>query len=191
MPPRIWHWDLQVNIFVVLYFLKVSQHLQCAGQRVTCYPAVPFFITDEKDLATCVTGLYASGRAHRPCNLCDLDFGNNADITQKGPQRQITQLKQVVALALTFVHNYTFNVFFQLLAQYSGPGKKMPKSISKQYSLHPEPNPIFDLPGFNACKNPSCRMHACDHGVFKRLLDMVLELVGKQRAEIKRTFDER
>ena len=191
MPPKIWHWDLQVNIFVLLYFLKVSQHLQCAGQRVTCYPAVPFFITDEKDLATCVTGLYASGRAHRPCNLCDLDFGNNADITQKGPQRQITQLKQVVALALTFVHNYTFNVFFQLLAQYSGPGKKMPKSISKQYSLHPEPNPIFDLPGFNTYKNPSCRMHACDHGVFKRLLDMVLELVGKQRAEIKRTFDER
>ena len=124
LPPRILHWDLQVHILVLVYNLKLSQHLQFSGQRVTCYPAVPFFITDEKDLATCVTGLYASGRAHRPCNLCDLDFGNNADITQKGPQRQITQLKQVFSLQLTFINNYV--LFFVVTAACSvlGPWQK-------------------------------------------------------------------
>jgi hypothetical protein len=102
-----------------------------------------------------------------------------------------TNSSRFLRKVFTCTLNHTLIAFLQLLAQYSGPGKKMPKSISKQYSLHPEPNPILDLPGFNATKNPSCRMHACDHGVFKRLLDMILELVGKQRAEIKRTFDER
>jgi hypothetical protein len=56
---------------------------------------VPFFVTDEKDLSLCVTALYASGKASRPCNLCDLCFSNNADITQIGAQRSLSHWKMV------------------------------------------------------------------------------------------------
>ena len=34
-------------------------------------------------------------------------------------------------------------------------------------------------------------MHACDHGTFKRILDLVVGVVGKQKAEVKRDFDDR
>ena len=34
-------------------------------------------------------------------------------------------------------------------------------------------------------------MHACDHGTFKRILDLVVGVVGKQKAQVKREFDDR
>jgi hypothetical protein len=80
----------------------------------------------------------------------------------------------------------------QLFTQQNSNGvRKIPKKVSKDWSVHPEWNPLLDLPGFDPCKNPSCRMHACDHGTFKRILDLVVGVVGKQKAEVKRDFDDR
>ena len=57
--------------------------------------------------------------------------------------------------------------------------------------MHPERNPLWDLPGFNPCKNPSCRMHACDHGTFKRILDLITAVISSRSSTIKRLFDDR
>ena len=37
---------------------------------------------------------------------------------------------------------------------------------------------LFYLPGFDPCKNPSCRMHACDQGIFKKLLSLIVDHEG-------------
>ena len=66
-----------------------------SGQRKLCYPRVPFFVTDEKDLTSCVTGMYGSSKANRPCNLCTLIFKGAADITEKGPRRMLAEMLQV------------------------------------------------------------------------------------------------
>ena len=68
-----------------------------SGQRKLCYPRIPFFVTDEKDLTSCVTGMYGSSKANRPCNLCTLCFKGAADITQKGPRRMLAEMLQVKA----------------------------------------------------------------------------------------------
>ena len=162
-----------------------------AGRRIECFPRVPFFVTDEKDLSLCVTALYASGKASRPCNLCDLCFSNNADITQIGAQRSLSHWKEVRNTVVVVLLSRTRHICQLFTQQNSNGVRKIPKKVSKDWSVHPEWNPLLDLPGFDPCKNPSCRMHACDHGTFKRILDLVVGVVGKQKAEVKRDFDDR
>ena len=55
---------------------------------------VPFFITDEKDLAGCVTGMFASSACRRPCNCCILDFFEEP-IYKIGPPRQLDEMRKV------------------------------------------------------------------------------------------------
>ena len=55
---------------------------------------VPFVICDEKDLASCVTGMYASSNARRPCNICICDF-NNQSIFDLGSLRSLKHMSQV------------------------------------------------------------------------------------------------
>ena len=55
---------------------------------------VPFFITDEKDLAGCITGMYASSQCRRPCNCCNLDFFED-NIANVGTPRDLNLMRQV------------------------------------------------------------------------------------------------
>ena len=41
---------------------------------------------------------------------------------------------------------------------------------SKEFSVHPEYNHLYDVPGLNVFRNPSCRAHATDLGIFKKIL---------------------
>jgi len=75
--------------------------------------------------------------------------------------------------------------------QHADAGQKIPKKLCQEWSVHPEPNPLWDLPGFNPCRNPSCRMHACDHGTFKRILDLTTAVISSRPSAIKRQFDDR
>ena len=61
----------------------------------------------------------------------------------------------------------------------------------KEISFHPEQNALFFLPGYDPMKNPSCRMHACDQGIFKKLLQMIIEHVKSQGQAIVRDFENR
>jgi hypothetical protein len=70
-------------------------------------------------------------------------------------------------------------------------GKPAAKTVCREWSIHPEDNDLFRLPGFDPFKNPSCRMHATDHGIFKRLLDLSIFIISRQKANIKREFDDR
>ena len=62
-------------------------NLDCQGQRRLCHVRVPFFIADEKDLASCITGMYASGQANRPCNVCESVF--KSSILESGSLRDL------------------------------------------------------------------------------------------------------
>jgi len=70
-------------------------------------------------------------------------------------------------------------------------GRPLTLAISKEWSIHPEINRLFDLPGFDPFTNPSCRMHACDHGILVKVLDMVIKLITIKGATTKREFDNR
>ena len=61
----------------------------------------------------------------------------------------------------------------------------------KFWSLHPEHNPIFWIAGLDLFKNPSCLMHAVDHGVFVRLLASVIEFVSSFGSQVIQEFEER
>ena len=61
----------------------------------------------------------------------------------------------------------------------------------KEHSIHPEMNMLFYLPGFDPCKNPSCRMHACDQGIFKKLLSLIVEHLKTERVAVVREFERR
>jgi len=63
------------------------------------------------------------------------------------------------------------------------------KQKSKELSIHPELNSFFDVPGMNPFFNPPCRMHSTDHGIFVKLLDLVKEVVKKERKSAE--FDKR
>ena len=77
------------------------------------------------------------------------------------------------------------------MREYAEAGRKIPRKLCKEWSVHSEPNPLWNLPGFNPCKNPSCRMHACDHGTFKRILDLTTAVISSRSSAIKRQFDDR
>jgi len=148
---------------------------------------VPYFVTDEKDLTSCVTGMFSSGKAYRPCNLCTLLFKGNADITLAGPRRTVADMKEVSG---TLTERHAYHAWMTQKMSNTG-GRPPTKAVCREWSIHPEVNPIFNLPGFDPFRNPSCRMHACDHGIFKRLLDLCTTLISKQPAHIKREFDDR
>ena len=61
----------------------------------------------------------------------------------------------------------------------------------RDISFHPEPNALFHLPGYNPCRNPSCRMHACDQGIFKKLLDMVTQQIKLESTSVRTEFENR
>ena len=61
----------------------------------------------------------------------------------------------------------------------------------KEISFHPEENALFFLPGYDPTKNPSCRMHACDQGIFKKLLQMIIDHVKAQGQVVIREFENR
>ena len=55
---------------------------------------VPFFITDEKELASGITGMYASSQCRRPCNCCTLDFFEE-NISKIGAPRDLAVMREV------------------------------------------------------------------------------------------------
>ena len=68
----------------------------------------------------------------------------------------------------------------------------MTSSESRDYSIHPEHNKMFYLPGYNPCNNPSCRMHSCDQGIFKQLFAMIRDhVMSLGRIAIVREFESR
>ena len=58
---------------------------------------VPFFITDEKELAGGITGMFASSQCRRPCNCCSLDFFEE-NITNLGAPRDLNFMREVLLL---------------------------------------------------------------------------------------------
>jgi hypothetical protein len=153
-----------------------------------CYPRVPFFVTDEKDLTSCVTGMFSSGKANRPCNLCTHVFKGSSDIGAQGPLRTVHDMIEVSSCQTRYINAIIISLLQKL---WSDGGRAPTKALCREWSIHPEPNPIFKLPGFDPFRNPSCRMHACDHGIFKRVLDLCTTLLSKHPAHIKREFDDR
>jgi hypothetical protein len=67
----------------------------------------------------------------------------------------------------------------------------MNEATCKDISFHPEQNALFFLPGYDPMKNPSCRMHACDQGIFKKLFQMIIEHVKAQGVVVLREFENR
>ena len=61
--------------------------------RYNCHVRVPFFITDEMDLAKTITGMFASSQGKRPCNICDCLF--SSDVTVLGNLRDYIKLREV------------------------------------------------------------------------------------------------
>ena len=125
----------------------------------------------QTDLATCVY----------------LIFKGAADITQKGPRRMLAEMLQVKASQ----YNSEIVPRIQFSCSSDLTGNLAAKTVCREWSIHPEDNDFFRLPGFDPFKNPSCRMHATDHGIFKRLLDLSIFIISRQKANIKREFDDR
>ena len=65
---------------------------------------VPFFITDEKELASGITGMFASSQCRRPCNCCILDFFED-NISKLGPPRDLLLMRQV-----SYIHPLNINI---------------------------------------------------------------------------------
>jgi hypothetical protein len=61
--------------------------------------------------------------------------------------------------------------------------------LSKNLSIYIIPNPLLNIPGFNVFTNPPCRMHSCDHGIFKKLLELVIQYAKRKRKGVH--FDKR
>ena len=68
-------------------------HKSHKGIRYNCHVRVPFFITDEMDLAKTITGMFASSQGKRPCNICDCLF--SSDVTVLGNLRDYIKLREV------------------------------------------------------------------------------------------------
>ena len=68
---------------------------------------------------------------------------------------------------------------------------KMTDELYRDLPFHPEPNALFNLPGYDPCRNPSCRMHATDQGLFKKIMDMVIQQVKLESATIRTAFENR
>ena len=62
---------------------------------------------------------------------------------------------------------------------------------SKEFSVHPEYNHLYDVPGLNVFRNPSCRAHATDLGIFKKNFEMVVLKITSIGSNISREFEER
>jgi len=142
---------------------------------------VPFIICDEKDLASCVTGMYASSNTRRPCNVCTCDF-NNQSIVDLGDERSLKHMSQVRTLSGCAISPYLLH---KLLSN-----KPTIKKL-KKWSIHPEPNALFTVPGLNVFRTPSCMLHSLDHGIFVRLLDMTCAFVEKSEPAIRHDFEAR
>ena len=63
------------------------------------------------------------------------------------------------------------------------------KALCNEYSMHPEYTWTYDLPGYDPCMNPCCRLHQADHGVFVRLFDLIK--MGVKAENKQYLFDER
>jgi hypothetical protein len=64
-------------------------------------------------------------------------------------------------------------------------------ATSKDFSIHPEYNALFDVPGLNVFRNPSCRAHSTDLGIFKKIFEMLVSKLISSGQEVSRTFEER
>ena len=58
------------------------------------HPRLAFIITDEKDLAGCVTGMFSGPSCRRPCSMCLLDFTEES-LTQVGEVRTLEFMRRV------------------------------------------------------------------------------------------------
>ena len=103
------------------------------------YVRVPFVICDEKDLASCVTGMYASSNCRRPCNICLVDFTEGL-ITHLGDPRTLADMNKV---RMHVIQYWCVQFTSQLLSD-------KPTIVKlKEWSIHPEPNALFLVPGLD------------------------------------------
>ncbi len=47
--------------------------------------------------------------------------------------------------------------------------------------IHSDSNPLHEVPGLDVFGGPPCRMHQTDHGIFVKLLELVMAAVAKER----------
>ena len=103
-------------------------------------------------------------------------------ITQLGDPRTLSDMSKV---RIIFVQILRVKFVSKLLSD------KPTIAKLKEWSIHPEPNGLFLVPGLDVFKTPSCMLHALDHGVFVRLLDMVCALVSQSSPAIQHDFEGR
>ena len=134
------------------------------------------------DLSKTILRMFGSSAAKRPCNMCDCVFKDNMLVN--GNPRDPIIIRQVS----TFYCTQKLVSYFVLLQKIAA---SMSESECKEISFHPEYNSLFELPGFNPCMNPSCRMHSCDQGIFKKIFDIVVQQIKMEPIHIIREFENR
>jgi len=59
------------------------------------------------------------------------------------------------------------------------------------WSQHAETNALLDVPGLDVYMTPSCLMHSVDHGVFVKVLDLIIQLVKAAGQTTSSVFEDR
>ncbi len=134
--------------------------LNVRNSAILCVPVIPYIFTDEQELCHGIAGVYSSSaKARRPCTKC-LRAPMEDGVEHIGPARDIIQVIRIYENGL------------------------LSQTASKQLSLQPEFNPLLQVPGLNVFHTPSCRMHAMDLGIAKKLMEYLHKFLSTQRNSI-------
>eukprot|EP00301_Raphidiophrys_heterophryoidea_P014637 c23073_g1_i1.p1 GENE.c23073_g1_i1~~c23073_g1_i1.p1 ORF type:complete len:294 (+),score=54.77 c23073_g1_i1:1225-2106(+) len=105
--------------------------------------------------------MYSSTRANRRCCFCEVIPGKESMMVV-GEPRELEKMKRII---VSHPH------------------------LAQEYSLQPEHNKLWNVPGLDVFRIPPCRMHATDHGVFVLLFQLTMKWLHNHRAT--QQFDDR
>jgi hypothetical protein len=131
------------------------------------YPRMPFFVGDEPEVMSSVTSGFR-GACNQPCTNCDIcpsDIVFPPHDTYTSPLMRKGNARSPASVTIHWNPESSSST--------------MPKEVSQQLSIHPEFNDMFYVPGMNPFNNPPCRMHQTDHGIFKSMLQTIVDFFKK------------
>jgi hypothetical protein len=133
-----------------------------ANQGWFCVPRLAYIIADHPE-AQQLCRMYTTSNVNRPCRMC-LVQPKVEGISVCGSPRHKDDMIQLVSMGMT-------------------------QEQEQEFSMHGEDNYLWDIPDYDVFMTPVCRMHATDHGILVKILDLCVSIVKKQR--VRSVFDTR
>ncbi len=139
---------------------KNMNDLLAAGP--TLFPRFAGAVVDEPELQSAYCGSYVSTTQNMPCTFCEV-IPKTDGLTSIGPSRSLS----------------TIRTYFTADGE-----TRWTTAQAEFYSIHPEWNQCFWVPGYNPFTNPPCLMHQFSLGIFSNMvLDLCVKLLTNDKTK--------